>query len=317
MSAPAATEAVGWLLQSAEPAVRYRTLTELLGRPEDDHEVAAARAGIPDGAHVRTLLAGQEADGSFGSVPYRKWTGGHWRLVSLADLRYPPGAEKLRPAIDAELRWATRLQVSYVADRARRCASQEGNAIGACCRLGFAADERIGELVQRLIDIQWPDGGWNCDRRPAAQHSSFHESITPLWGLSEYSRATGDTRADDTIERVAEMLLRAGLFRSERRREALWPHFARFRYPPYWHYDILFGLRVLADVGKLGDDRVTEALDVVEHKRRPDGRWAANGAWWRSLDGDIAPEAVDWGRSGPNELVTFHALRVLLLAGRI
>ncbi len=113
------------------------------------------------------------------------------------------------------------------------------------------------------------------------------------------------------------MVLRAGLFRSERRREALWPHFGRFRYPPYWHYDILFGLRVLADVGIVGDSRAAEALDIVEEKRRSDGRWTADGAWWQSVGGKRAPEAVDWGRSGHSEMVTFHALRVLKMAGRV
>lgn len=300
-----------WLLDSEEPAVRYRTLTELLGRGESDPEAGAARAAIPGGSIVRALLAGATTEN-----PYRKWTGCHWRLVSLADLRYPAGDDVLGPLVDTELRWAGSIRPSWVAGRARRCASQEGNAIGACCRLGYGTDDRLGALVQRLIDCQWPDGGWNCDRRPEATHSSFHESITPLWGLSEYRRATCDDRVDGPIEQAAEMILRAGLFRSERRREALWPHFAKFRYPPYWHYDVLFGLRVLTDVGLVGDRRAAEALDLVEQKRRTDGSWAVNGAWWHPVGGERAPEVVDWGRSGPQEMVTFHAQRVLRAAGR-
>ena len=312
---PVASPGAEWLLRSSEPMVRFRTLTELLERTDDDPDVVAAQAAIPDGIAVRALLSDQRPDGSFGVAPYRKWTGGHWRLVSLAELRYPPGDERLRPVIDAELDWASRLRVTCVNGLARRCASQEGNAIGACCRLGFSHHERIAVLVQRLVDTQWPDGGWNCDKRSAARHSSFHESITPLWGLHEYRRATGDSGVDDVIDRAAEMLLRAGLFRSERRREAIWPHFRRFRYPPYWHYDILFGLRVLADIGRVDDPRATEALGVVVAKRRADDRWVVNGAWWTTIDGSRAPEVVDWGRSGVNELVTFHALRVLKTAG--
>lgn len=317
VTAPPATDTVRWLLDSDGPAVRYRTLTELLGRDDYDPEVVAARTAIPDGPAVQALRAGQQADGTFAVAPYRKWTGGHWRLVTLADLRYPPGEDSLRPVVDAELDWAARIRVTWVEGLARRCASQEGNAIGACCRLGFSDDDRIGVLVQRLLDCQWPDGGWNCDTRADARHSSFHETITPLWGLSEYRQSTGDTGVDKSIERAADMFLRAGLFRSERRREAIWPHFARLRYPPYWHYDVLFGLRVLADVGGLDDQRAAEALDLVQGKRGPDGRWVVDGAWWRSVGGSRAPEVVDWGRSGPHELVTFHALRVLRLAGRI
>ena len=266
---------------------------------------------------VRALLAGMEPDGRFGVTPYTKWNGGHWRLVSLADLRYPLGEARLVPAVDAELDWASAFRPRWVAGRARRCASQEGNAIGACCRLGFADDPRIGPLVDRLIECQWPDGGWNCDKRPEASHSSFHESITPLWGLIEYRRATGDRRVDVVIHDASEMFLRARLFRTERRREAAWPHFLRLRYPPYWHYDVLFGLRVLTDLGLAADDRAAEAVDVVESARLADGRWAANGRWWRGVGSRSYPEAVDWGPSRPNEMVTFHAMRVLRAAGRI
>ena len=72
---------------------------------------------------------------------------------------------------------------------------------------------------------------------------------------------------------------------------------------------------MLADVGRLDDPRAAEALDVVAAKRRPDGRWLVDGAWWTAIGGDRAPEVVDWGRTGVNEMVTFHALRVLEVAG--
>ena len=35
-----------WLLEGSDPSVRYRPLRELLGRPEDDPEVSAARKEI-------------------------------------------------------------------------------------------------------------------------------------------------------------------------------------------------------------------------------------------------------------------------------
>ena len=94
--------ALDWLLASDEPAVRYRAMTELLGRAEDDREVIEARRAIPRGPLVKALLAGLEPGGSALSDPYRKFSGSHWRLVSLADLRFPPGDRRLRPAIEVE-----------------------------------------------------------------------------------------------------------------------------------------------------------------------------------------------------------------------
>jgi hypothetical protein len=311
--------ALDWLLASDEPAVRYRAMTELLGRPEDDREVIEARRAIPQGPLVEALLAGLEAGGSALSDPYRKFSGSHWRLLSLADLRFPPGDRRLRPAIDVELGWAMTREthVRLVDGLHRHCASQEGNAIAAACRLGFGGDRRVAELVDRLGAWQWPDGGWNCDKRPEATHSSFHESLAPLRGLVEYRSVSGRGDLDDVIAAAAEMFLRAGLFRTLQRREVLHPSFLRLRYPPYWHYNVLAGLAVLTDAGLVGDARTSEALDVVESKRLPDGRFRVEGAWWASINVSRYPEAARWGRSCANEMVTLHALRVLRAAGRL
>src|SRR5213076_3126038 len=76
--------AVAWLLAAEEPAVRHLTRRDLMG--EDSVPDPAA---VTAGPWVSALLAGQQEDGGFGGDPYRKWTGAHWRLVSLAELAVP------------------------------------------------------------------------------------------------------------------------------------------------------------------------------------------------------------------------------------
>ena len=44
-------------------------------------------------------------------------------------------------------------------------------------------------------------------------------------------------------------------------------------YPPYWHYDILQALLVLSRAGKADDPRASDALDELQRRRLPDGRW--------------------------------------------
>ena len=82
---------------------------------------------------------------------------------------------------------------------------------------------------------------------------------------------------------------------------------------------MLQALLFLCRMGKLDGPRVSEALDLVETKRRADGTWAPGGRrYWRSpgaSGGGV--EVVDWGRSGPNEMLTLNALRVLRAAGRL
>ena len=314
--------AIEWLLKSEDPSIRYLTLTEVLVEPVDSPEVQSARKQIAVGPRVRALLAGQRQDGGFGVHPYQKWGGAHWRLVSLVELGFPAGEQRTFAAIGQVLRWLTgdahRRAIKKINGLTRRCASQEGNALAVCSRLGATDDERVRKLAESLVEWQWPDGGWNCDKDKDAHHSSFYESLAPLWGLIEYHRSTGDTGALEAAERASEFFLKHRLFRSDKTGELMTPEWLELHYPLYWHYDILQALRVLGRFEKLTDPRVEEALDVVESKRLPDGCWRPEGYYWRP-PGKRAPsvEVVDWGRHGPNEMLTLNALRVLKCARRL
>jgi hypothetical protein len=310
-----AAPAVEWLLQSKEPAVRHLTCRDVLGE-----RVALDPEEFFAGAIVRGLLGDQNADGGFGSHPYRKWDGAHWRLVSLVELGVPPGTPQAVAAAETVLSWLTgdahRRSVKVIDGLARRHASMEGNALAVCCRLGMAGDPRVELLARSLVESQWPDGGWNCDRKASGRRSSFHESLPPSWGLHEYSGATGASWAADAAQRAADLFLEHRIFRSLRTGEVINERWLSLRYPPYWHYDILQALLVLGRLGRLGDTRADEALELVVQRRRVDGRWHADGYWWRPPGSAAYPDVVDWGRRGPNEMVTLNALRVLRMADR-
>jgi hypothetical protein len=196
--------------------------------------------------------------------------------------------------------------------------SVQGNALGACCRLGLAGDPRAQHLAESQICWQWPDGGWNCDREATGYRSSFHETIGAAWGLHEYGQATEDLAARDAADRAAELFLDHRLFRRLRTGEIIDSLWLKPRYPPYWHYDILQVLLVLTRTGRVRDPRAADGLDELERRRPPDGRWRADGQWWKPADSSITPDVVAWGRSGePNPMITLNALRVLRAAGRL
>ncbi len=308
--------AIDWLLDSPEPAVRALARTDLLDEPPGED-----RATIVAGPMVDALLGGDDPETVLAVHPYSKWTGAHWRLVSLVELGVPADEPRLVPMIEAELDWLTgrdRLsRIPEVAGRTRRCASQEGNALAVCSRLGLADDPRVQALAEALVRWQWPDGGWNCDKRPEADDSSFHETHPPIWGLHEYALATGDGRAAEAAERAAELLLRRRLFRRQRDGEIVHRSWVALHYPVYWHYDVLQGLLLLARLGLVGDERAGDALDLLEARRLKDGRWRPGGYWWHRPGSDRAQEVVDWGRSGPNAMITLNALRVRRAAGRL
>ena len=139
----------------------------------------------------------------------------------------------------------------------------------------------------------------------------------PAWGLHEYGQATGDPAATDAASHAAELFLAHRLFRRLSDGQVIHHGWLTPHYPPYWHYDILQALLVLSRMGKAGDPRADDALDELERRRLPDGRWQPGGRWWNPPGSTVAPEAVDWGRSGPNEMITLNALRALKAAGRL
>lgn len=252
---------------------------------------------------IAGLLTGQEPDGSFGVHPYRKWTGAHWRLVSLVELGLPPGYRDAVRATEGVLAWIGGPSTARViSGRERRHASREGNALFVCCRLGLAHDDRVSPLVETLIRSQWPDGGWNCDQRPAAVHSSFHESVTPIRGLAAYHAATGDAGAQAAARRGAELLLSHRLFRRSSNGEVMHPELLHLHWPPYWHYDFFIGLRAVREAGLLDDSRADDAFDRLMALRRRDGTWRASGRrHWRPAGPprESGVEAVDWGDASP------------------
>jgi hypothetical protein len=323
-----------FLLASQDPSIRFFALTDLLDLPQSDPEVASVKKLMPGGPRIKALMAGQKGakrrsakslathEGGFGVHPYKKWDGAHWRLVSAVELGIPTDYPGVRTAADQVLTWLSgeshRKGIQKIKALTRRCGSQEGNALAVCCRLGLVDDSRVHLLARSLVEWQWPDGGWNCDVDESAHHSSFYETLPPLWGLTEYHRLTGDGDVLRAVDRASEFFLRHRLFRGERTGKVINAEWLKLHYPLYWHYDLLQGLVVLGRAGKLGDPRAGEALELLEQKRQIDGCWHVEGRFWEPVGRRPSNiDVVDWGMRGPNEMITLNAMRVLKAAGRL
>ena len=243
--------ACDWLLESREPAVRGLAKRDLVDEARDEE--------VRTGVLMHGLLGGDHPDEMLVEHPYKKWSGAHWRLVSLVELGVPIDEPRLVPMVEHVLAWLTPggrpAPGGLIGGRWRRHASQEGNAVAVCSRLGLAGDERVEAMVGALLEWQWPDGGWNCDRHPDATHSSFHETLATAWGLHEFAVATGNAAAADAARRAGELLLERRVFRRHRDGEPVHHSWVTLHYPTYWHYDILQALVVLSRLGLVDDHR--------------------------------------------------------------
>jgi hypothetical protein len=313
-----------------------KVLTEL----RNDPSIRRLEEAVRTSERVRLLLSHQSASyrpGTSRSV-YYKWQGLHWALASLADIGYPKGDPALKPLMDRALElW---LRPSYlhtyvlssgpeerrhpgvpvIQGRARRCGSQQGNALRYTAALG-GPDLRCEQLSRLLLSWQWPDGGWNCDTHPGADTSSFEETLLAMRGLAEYAKAAGDAEARRAAQRASEVFLRRRMFRRASDKKVMDRAFLRTHFPLYWHYDVLGGLKGMAEVGRIRDPRCREALDWLEDRELAGGGWAADAKYYRvSHKFQSSSEFVDWGptaRDKLNEWVTTDALQVLRAAGRL
>jgi hypothetical protein len=289
----------------------------------------AVREEIRGSGLAPALLAQRGWDGSAPRHPYQKWAGAHWVLAALADNFYPPGDPSLAPLREQEYEWLLspahlKKALRIIDGRARRCASQEGNCLYSLLMLGLD-DDRTGVLAERLLEWQWPDGGWNCDRKPEAHNSSFMETLIPLRALALYAHVRNHDAARAAVERASDVFLKRKLFNRRSDGTVIREDFTKLHYPCYWHYDILFGLKVLAEAGLAKDPRCGDALDLLESMRLPGGGFPATGKYFRvggSSPGGALKTGTDlyhWGTQSvrkENEFVTADALFVLKEAGR-
>jgi hypothetical protein len=146
------------------------------------------------------------------------------------------------------------------------------------------------------------------------------ETLIPLRGLAWHGKLTGSGASMTAARRAANVFLKRRLFRRQSDGSVISPDFAKLHYPCYWHYDILFGLKVMAEAGFIRDQRCQDALDLLEGKRLADGGFSAEGKYYTLTDRRTSGRSlVGWGVTSMkqmNEFVTADALSVLKAAGR-
>jgi hypothetical protein len=255
-------------------------------------------------------------------TPLQEVAGAALDPYSLAQIDYPPGDRSLLPMMNQVYRWLLARELpgrrtpAGQESRARFCASMEGNAIWYSIRLGLD-DERTAQLARTLTRWQWPDGGWNCDDRATAVTSSFQETAIPVRGLWAFGQRYGDASALEAAVRAAELLLTRRLLWRRRDGQLIGPGWGgrvdRIHFPIQF-YDVLFALQVMAEAGRIGDERCADALRLLESKRLPDGGFPLEeGMATRAVEIVSRGSFADWGPKSTrrnNPLVSLAALRV-------
>ena len=304
---------IQWLLDS-DPAIRWQVLRDLTGAPAA--EVAAERARVATEGWGARLLALQGADGTWGGAAWnRGWDATMHVLMLLRAFGLDPTSDPASRAVGLVRDRVTWRGCGppqcdhnpFFAGELEPCINGQVGAVGAY----FGQDTQ--RIVDRLLSEQLPDGGWNCEAANGSTRSSFNTTICVLEALLEYELAGGSSTAvTEARLRGQEYLLERRLFRrrstgevitQDRKGGAMW---TRFAFPTWWHYDVLRGLEYLRRAGVTPDERVAEAIELVESKRDGDGRWPLETQYPGQM-----PVEINEGEGRPSRWNTLRALRVL------
>jgi hypothetical protein len=300
---------IDWLLDSG-PAIRWQVMRDLSNEPAD--VVAAERTRVAIEGWGARLLALQAPDGLWaGQAWSHEWMDTFHVLELLRRFGLDPDSEQARRAINLvreHVTWRNAAFETPWADNRFFEGELEPCINGNVVATGSYFGVDMTPLVDRLLGEQLPDGGWNCEVENGATVSSFGTTINVLEGLLEHERAIGGSaKVAAARRRGEEYMLERGLFRRKSTGEVIDPSWLRFSFPNWYHYDVLRGLEYLRNAEVRPDERVAEAVGVVERNRDPDGRWPLQNVH----EGESHFE-MEEGEGKPSRWNTLRALRVLV-----
>ena len=267
---------VDWLASASTPSIRYLTFRRLLGRPETDGDVQAARQEIKAGGPIPAILAEQTEAGHWaGERSYYtpKYTSTHWSLTLLAELAADsddPNAQR-GAAFMLATTWDNLDQAIRQETHGLSCFW--GNLLRYALHFGYADDPRTRAIIRYLAHDAQAGGGWRCshnDEWPCAWGAA-----RALWGLAALPAQARSAGAAAAIQSGLAFLLE-----THRLVEADYPTsghvhplWFRLNFPLFYQSDILFVLRVLDELGVLTHPGAGPALQWLAGRRQANGRW--------------------------------------------
>lgn len=323
-----------WLLETADPGVRYLALRDLIKLSPGDPELMAARQKAHRDGPIAKILSAMDEQGFWvaaGAGYNPKYRSTVWAVTTLAQL----GASA---AEDSRIARAC----SYMLDHAFAVGGQfsmsgapsgtidclQGNLAWALVELG-CADPRLDRAFEWMARTVTGEGIAPLEDKTAkVRYYSFksgpifacgiNHNLPCAWGSTKvmlaFSRLPQERRTSlikDAMRQGEEFLL------SVDPATALYPfgsgskpspNWWKFGFPLFYITDLLQTVEVLTALGYRDDPRLANAYALIREKQDDQGRWR--------LEFDYAGKMwVDFGeKNKPNKWVTLRALRALALS---
>jgi len=289
---------IDWLLEEENPSVRYFTLIDILGEPQDRPEVKSARKAIGEWELVRQALALQAPEGYWGDSidkPYgARRTSGYFTLLANVGLECNESIDK---ATDYLFQRSQSIKDGGFSIEARQRSAYclTGYLVRALLHFGFLGDPRLDTAIDNLVRTAGEPARLDCiqNQRKPCQWGM----VKMLSAFAEIPEAERSSRVRAAIGSLADQLLDYPF--DFQGREKRW---LSFGFPYEYQSDLLDMLMVLAKLGYGKDSRFRAYAQLVLSMQDEKGRWVKRAG----------SRIVDVGKNGrPNKWITLNALRVL------
>src|SRR2546426_4108325 len=168
-------QVTNWLLEEAQPSVRYHALVDLLDRKADDPDVKAALSTIRRVGWARDLLRTQKPTGYWEAHEprtVREWVSflrfprfgsSIWKGIILSDLGLTAADRRIRRL--ADLLFEYKLPLSSGVNFFTEEVCLVGNTAPMLTRFGYCEGRRVRKAYELVDEEPRGGGGWDCGPR--------------------------------------------------------------------------------------------------------------------------------------------------------
>jgi hypothetical protein len=317
------TDVIQWLLESGEPWTRYRTLVDLLDRPEDEPEVQAVRAEMVSHPQVQALI--EEAATWPGYALKRHNDAKHplYKFSTLADFGVRAGDSGMLAGIEAVLAHQS-LEGLFQSlinipkafggtgeDMWTWMACDAPTLLYVLLALGLGDNSRVQQAVEHLAGLV-DDNGWRCKASPVLggkfKGPGRREDPCPIVNVYALKALSQVPELIDSpaAHAGAEMLLWHWEHQGERKLFlfGIGTDFRKLKYPFVW-YDILHVTDVLSRFPNVcADPRFREMVKTITEQADEEGRYTAASMYMPWKGWSFAD------KKNPSPWLTFLVLRI-------
>ncbi len=302
---------IRWLLDAETPSIAHQTMRDLQPSRFAPREIRKAKNRIMQSGAVPAILARQSKSGSW-KIDHGfygpKFYSTHWSMLLLAELGADGRDERFQRGVEYMLDATRRPVEESLESKYYGWSCLYGNILRYTLQAPAKKDTRVENLIHFCAQAM---AAGPCSCRSSYGCACAWGAVRVLWGLAAVPKRARTKEVKEAIRIGIRFLLEDHrLEKADYPGGRVNPLWFKLSFPLFYHADILFTLRVLDELDALDHRGARAALDWLEAKRRPDGRWKGTSPFrprtWREM-GD-PEETSRW--------VTLQAMRILRHAGR-